>query len=411
MDWFLVFIVVTAVTARFFAVLDWNSYSPDSLAALHGDEPGYANTARELLLGRGFTWPGRVPGYPALLAIMLWVANQSFHAVRILQCLFGIPVVLLTFQVARRLVGLRAARMSAVMAAFTLPLVRQPVSIMSEVVFTPVLLLVGLTAVRAFERPKLGRFAWLGFTIGLSILFRPTLILFPAAVACAIFFVTPWHWGLRYSTACLGLALLPVLPWLIHNRVKHRATILATSNAFLWQGSPEYYHLTHEQGYTYQRIWGNMLYGNNLPDPSSVSGDRYWTHRAIVSIRSEPLTYIRFAFEKVFTYWVGDSSADWNNGAQFGYDSLVGFGYSPSMAIEVIIARAIPIVALFAIAASWPLRQQFMPIYLLLGYTTLFHAATHAEARLSEPCLPFLFILVAGAVAKISDSLAPVTGP
>jgi lipopolysaccharide transport system permease protein len=42
--------------------------------------------------------------------------------------------------------------------------------------------------------------------------------------------------------------------------------------------------------------------------------------------------------------------------------------------------------------------RTLLPIYALFIYTTLLHAATHAEARLSEPFQPFLLILIVGAV-------------
>jgi 4-amino-4-deoxy-L-arabinose transferase-like glycosyltransferase len=405
-DWLLLTIVVTGLAARIDAVLDWNSISPNSFSALGGDQPNYSNTAIELLRGQGFTWVGRVPGYPAFLAVLLWLTNYSLHEVRILQCLLGISVIILTFNLCNRLAGRRASYLAAAMSAFALPLVRQPVNIMSEVLFTPVLLLVLLLTVKAFEQPALARFAWLGMMIGISDLIRPTLLLLPAAVGVAALAVLPWRLALRYFVCCAALAFVTILPWLIHNRVRHDAMILATSNAFLWQGSPEYYHLIHDQGYTYSRIWGTVLYNGNLPHPMSVSGDRYWTHRALASIRREPLTYIRFAVEKLFTYWVGDSGADWNEGPIFSYTSLVRGGYPPSMAIGTIVARAAPIVAIIGIVILWPLRRRLLPIYLLLVFTTLFHSATHAEARLSEPFLTLLLIIIAGAVARIGELTA-----
>ncbi len=52
----------------------------------------------------------------------------------------------------------------------------------------------------------------------------------------------------------LAATLLIVSPWLVRNRIRYDAWFpLATSNAFLWQGSPEYYHLLRDQGYTYRR--------------------------------------------------------------------------------------------------------------------------------------------------------------
>ena len=53
-----------------------------------------------------------------------------------------------------------------------------------------------------------------------------------------------------------------------------------------------------------------------------------------------------------------------------------------------------------AIAAMWALRHRWRDLlanYAVLAYCTLLHAATHAEARLSEPLFPLLIVLLAGA--------------
>ena len=52
--------------------------------------------------------------------------------------------------------------------------------------------------------------------------------------------------------------------------------------------------------------------------------------------------------------------------------------------------------AVLALRDRW---RQLLPVYALLVYCTLVHAATHAESRLSEPLQPYLTLLVAGAAA------------
>jgi len=66
------------------------------------------------------------------------------------------------------------------------------------------------------------------------------------------------------------------------------------------------------------------------------------------------------------------------------------------------IARALPIAALLAGVVLWRRWRALLPIYALLAYYTLLHAATHAEARLSEPLQPFLLILIAGAIVQLA---------
>jgi hypothetical protein len=123
---------------------------------------------------------------------------------------------------------------------------------------------------------------------------------------------------------------------------------------------------------------------------------------------SEPGTYLTYAGEKLVTYWVGDPNADWGDARVFDYGALRKVGFQPIAAIMVIMARALPIVALGAIILLRRHWRTLLPIYALLGYTTLLHAATHAAARLSAPFQPLLLVLIVSAlVTRLRDRDAP----
>lgn len=64
----MIVIVAVGLGFRIGTAILWNHDRPDSPARLIGDEPGFDSMARQLLDGHGFTWPGRVPLYPAWLA-------------------------------------------------------------------------------------------------------------------------------------------------------------------------------------------------------------------------------------------------------------------------------------------------------------------------------------------------------
>jgi hypothetical protein len=82
----------------------------------------------------------------------------------------------------------------------------------------------------------------------------------------------------------------------------------------------------------------------------------------------------------------------------FSYAALRRVGFNPGAAVMAMIARAVPIVALGAAVLLRRRWRRLLPIYALLVYATLLHAATHAEARLSEPFQPLLLVLIAGAL-------------
>lgn len=405
--WVLWGLVLLGLLLRFHAAGEWNAGRPDSPQRLVGDEPGYNNLALALLDGRFFEWEGRVPLYPTWLAGVHWLTGRSYIAIPYVQSLLGVAVIPLTYLLGRRLVGQRSAMLAAFLSAISYSLIHEAMLLQSEILFTPVLLVTAIMLVDAWQHPQLRRFVWLGCWVGISNLVRPTFLLLPPVLLLA--FV--WRFGrrgLRYGAVAGGVTMLVLTPWLVFGYLRHHAIYpLATSNAFLWQGSPEYYHLLHDEGYTYDQIWRGVIFAPGQEEhwPHLIEGDRYWTKRALRSIASEPLVYLRFAIEKTGTYWVGDPLADWGGSAPFDYHSLRRLGYTERDALQIMVMRFLPILAFAAAAAMWRNWRTLIPIYLLLAYATLLHAATHAEARLSEPFQPLLLLLIAAMAVRVGDHL------
>ena len=404
--WALAALLLWGLALRLHAAWLFNLARPDGPSRLIGDERGYNDLALGLLNGHGYDWAGRVPLYPAWLAFVHWATGESYKAVPYAQAILSVVTIALTALLAGRLFGRAAALLAAFAAAGCYVLVWQPVHFLSEVLYTPALLLAVLTLHRALERPSLGNYAGAGGVLGLANFVRPTLVFFPllAWVAVALRGTPrPARLGLVYASAALAV----MSPWLIRNYVRVHAWFpLTYSNAILWQGSPEYYHLVRDSGYTYIRVWREKIYppGWRAHNPMSVEGDRYWTRRALRSIRAEPQTYLRYAAEKTVTYWIGDPEADWGGRHVFSYKGLLAQHYGRRYAIQLLIWRATIFVA---VAAMWVLRRRWrelLAVYAVMVYCTLLHAATHAEARLSEPLLPLLLVLIAGAVITLVRS-------
>ena len=411
--WLLVLILGLGLILRIDSAVVWNSYRPDSPERLVGDEPGFDYMARELLRGLGFTWPGRVPLYPIWLALIYLLSGGSYQAVPYFQILLGLATIYLTFILGRRIFNTTAGLIGAAWVAMSYVSISSGLHLLSEALYAPVLLMTLLTFWDALHDPTPKRFIWAGAWLGVSNLVRPTLLLFPMFIAVLMFSLVSKREAFRYGLIYLASSVVIITPWLIHNTIRYKAFFpLQTSNAILWQGSPEYYHLIKDQGYSYQQIWSEILYGPGWRelDPNSVEGDRYWTRRALQSIAAEPVLYLRFATEKIFTFWLGDPEADWGGMSIFSLQGLRKIGFTYRDAIQVMIARMIPIFALIGLIVvrqngGAPKWRALIPVLALLLYFTIVHALTHAEARLSEPLQPFLLIILAGAVVTLTDKL------
>jgi len=398
-------VVLLALAVRLYLGWKFNLRQPNSAARLtHGDEPSYNTVALELLHGFGFTGADRLPLYPLWVATLHALSGENYNVIPLAQAFLGAGTVLLTYLLGRRIFGHWPALLAALLAALSYVLTRQSLFVLTEVLFTPALLVVAIALWDAMERPSVRRFAWAGLWVGVADLVRPTLYFFPIFVAVAVIALWGLRRGARYAAAYALAVALVVAPWTLRNYLRfHTFLPLATSNATLWLGSPEYYHLVHDQGYTYERIWDEVIYPDDpsVPYPTSVEGDRYWSRRAMRSIRAEPLVYVKFAIEKLGTYWVGDPNANWGNTHVFNYKVLRARGLSWLDTARVMLERSLIV---FAVGAAALLRRQWRrlaPVYVLIAYCAALHAATVARVRMSEPLIPFLLIVISGAAAHV----------
>jgi hypothetical protein len=75
---------------------------------------------------------------------------------------------------------------------------------------------------------------------------------------------------------------------------------------------------------------------------------------------------------------------------------------SPADALVRLAERALPLLAAAAIAVLWRRRRELLPLYVILLYATLLHAATVARVRMSDPFRPILLVLVAAAAVELA---------
>jgi hypothetical protein len=168
-------IVLLGLVLRLHEAHQWNLGRPDSPKRLTlGDEPGYDNLARSLLAGRGFDWPGRVPLYPLWIAALHAITGYHYPAIPYAQAVLGTTVIVLTFVLGWRLLGTATGLLAALGAAVDVVLVNQSGPVLSEVLFTPVLLVAVIALVGAVRRPTTRRLAWAGAWMGVGALVRPT---------------------------------------------------------------------------------------------------------------------------------------------------------------------------------------------------------------------------------------------
>ena len=394
-------LVLGGLALRLQAAWQRNSEAPDELALrLVGDEGGYEEAADALLHGSFFQSPVRVPIYPLFIAAVYYTLGERSPAKLLyIQTFVGVVVVPLTYLLARRLTGMIPALVAAGIVAFDDSLIEHARQIYSEIVYTPLLLVALLALIGALQTPRLWRFAWAGAGMAVVTLCRPTTALVPLMLPLLL----PWSWTWRQKAgACIvyGLTMMAVIaPWTYHNwRTYHRFLPLTVSGGALYQGSPEFYHLTQRQG-NYFDIWGNELnpQRNGGHDPHTIEGDRYFNQRGLQSIWAEPIVYITYSLKKVVYLWVGDPMAGWGYWDLYDWHTMRSwYPYPLLKLLNMFVARQLPLAALAALvflAVRGRLRP-LVPFVAVCTYFTLVHMITWAEMRYSGPLRPLLAIIL-----------------
>jgi hypothetical protein len=405
-------LVFVALSLRLQIVWQRHHESPDELAIrLVGDEVHYEGLAKALLQGEFFQWPGRVPVYPLFIAATYRaLGERSPTKLLYVQAVVGVVVVPLTYLLARRLTGTIPALVAAGVVVLDDALIEHARQIYAEILYTPLLLVALLALLGAVQVPRRGRFAWAGASMAIVTLCRPTTALIPLLVP----WLLPRSWQLKRKVEAFLVYSLTtaavIAPWTYHNWRQYQHFLpLSVSVGALWQGSPEFYHLT-QQKRNHLDIWANELNPerNGGHDPFTMEGDRYFTQRALQSIRAEPSVYVAYSLKKAGYFWLGNPTAEWGYGDLYNWQTLrQWYPYSSLKLLNMFVTRQLPLVALVALV-SLVLRtamaapvwrgggsiRPLVPLVVVCMYFMLVHMITWSEMRYSEPLHPLLAIIV-----------------
>lgn len=220
------------------------------------DSLTYDTVAWNLARGMGFSLGGNAPyptafvppALPWAMSLLYRVVGHSFFAAVMLMCVFGALVPPLLRLLGRAMFGAAVGTWAGGLAAFHPLLVFFSGYVMTESLFSVMLLLALLASVAWIKQPKPGRAFWSGALWGAASLTRPTAL--PLALIVAL-----WGWrplGLalppgerrrQLSLLLLGL-VLSLAPWTIRNAASLHAfvplttgggrSLLDANNAVVW---------------------------------------------------------------------------------------------------------------------------------------------------------------------------------
>ncbi len=261
-------ILVIALGVRVFAAAEVNSIAPQSDAA------DFDRHALSLAAGDGYPealevtgGPGpsafRPPLYPLVLTPVYAVVDvddesERWLAARLQQALIGAAIVALIALIAFQLWGRRPALIAAAIAAVYPPLIHAGTSLLTEPLFTA-MLLAGVAAVLHY-RERDERLRWVvvaGICAGLAALTRGNGLAVVLALALGAWIVHP-RLSLRAvagPAVVVGCAALVVAPWTIRNAIVVDAFVPVTDQAGVAIGG-QYNDISKANNWSWVGPWG-----------------------------------------------------------------------------------------------------------------------------------------------------------
>lgn len=352
---------------------------PRSLA--ESDAPTYFKLADNLLNGTGYRYSEadpptakRTPGYPLFLASIFKVSGRNFNAVRVAQCIIDMISTFLVFALCLLLFRSPLAGILAALAyAVYPPVIIIVTHIMSETLFTFLLLLFAVTCVMGMKTRQRPLFAVSGIFLGLATLTRPGVLPLPLVLLVA---AGIWRRDMLRGFLILAVAFsLTMLPWGLRNK-RDMGKFIPTSTLVggnLYKGN----HLPTQGAYFMST---DSLLTDEIRDEiagtTEVKRDSILQAEAIKMIKSNKAAVLALAAKKIPRLWFN-----------------LGYGRKPSRKSYAIAGLHAVLLALglygLIRGPSTMRHLNIVPVTTIVLSTALYLAVA-AEVRFVFPLIPLL---------------------
>ena len=338
----------------------------------------------------------RPPLYPLLLAGTMLTERVTPLQVGALHLLLGFFTILLVYQLARQYRLPRAAPLAALLVAIDPILLYQSTRIMTETLAT-LLAVATLYCLSRLNQQRRWTTALIsGCVLGLSILCRPTFLIWLILCLVALVALEPkWRQRWQLGGALLAGAVLVVTPWTIRNMVQFNRPIALTTHGgytLLLGNNPVFYQ--HLQ----QQPWGSVWQSNevdrfkqepaNTRSTTEYERDRFAYRVARHQISQQPGMFLLASLVKVGRLWSPlphqIDPAESNRGRWLRY--LIASWYAASYLLAL--------VGLYRLRGQI-LRRPWLWGLLLVITLTAVHTLFWSNIRMRAPLVPWIALLVA----------------
>ena len=223
------------------------AFSTRAPVLLTKDSFEYFQPAFNLANGLGFDLAlRRPPIYSLFAAGSLLALGENLAAVTFVQHLLGVVTVGLTYWLALLIFGRPAALLAGLLTACSSVLILHEHYILSESLFTQLLLAACLLFVLALRRDRPTWYVGAGLALGLAVLARPVAQAALLAVPLVLVAERGWRGAWRPGLLVLLGAGLLIVPWMVRNRLAYDSFSTSGSGRFLSSRV-----VRHDRGYVF----------------------------------------------------------------------------------------------------------------------------------------------------------------
>lgn len=408
-----VLILVVAALIRL-----WLWYTLGDSPLSNHDERDYQSIAvnlekfHEFAIRRGEPISIRPPLYPAFVATVYHFAGvQNDRAVRLIQAALGLLITCTIYPLARSLFGARVGLWAAGMTACYPSLLIYQNLLLSELVFTVLVLFMCYSLLKAYQLNTIPLLLVAGILLGLSTLARSVLWLFPPII-CS-FLLATWTGSLRVRliaalTVLIGFTL-PVAPWALRNtRLQKSLTVVdVMGGRNFMMGNYAYTPMT--RAWTAIEASGSRSWINVLRDryPGEFKRgltqgqvDKLAMREAFRFVRKQPLLTLQRTIVKFFNFWGLEREliAGASEGA-FGKPSrsaLIMLAFVSFGSYATLLSCSI-----FGVTFCKPSdRRPMLLILILVAYICGLHSLAFGHSRYHIPLVPIVALFAASAIVS-----------
>jgi hypothetical protein len=299
-------------------------------------QPGYG-----LVFGQGFELAQRrTPVYPAFIAGVMALAGQDLSAIVFFQHLLGVATAAMVFGIGLLTAGPAIATVVGLLFALSSPQLIYEHYVITEPVFTFLLVASVLTMILAVKRNHWTWYALAGFLIGVAALTRPVAqVLIPLVPVYLWLALRSWRRAALGTLIVWGVTALLLVPWTLRNQRAYGTAETTSTGRFLISRS-----VKHERNFVFfvdnepirpdespMRRRAREI-AQNVTDKRPAPGQVYQRVRdelgltepqtdallrdiALEAIRRDPLLYLDGTVEMLGELWLGakkDEQLSWH---------------------------------------------------------------------------------------------------